>query len=49
MGRLEEARGIINRLRAITSVVMSDANHLRKAAHRELYLSGLHLATGETA
>jgi hypothetical protein len=29
--------------------VMPDARHLRNAEHRELLLSGLRLATGETA
>jgi adenylate cyclase len=49
MGRLNEAREIVERLRTITSVVMPDARHLRNAEHRELLLSGLRLATGETA
>ena len=47
MGRLDEARGIIRRLRAITSVVIPDASFLRNAEHCELFLSGLHLAAGE--
>ena len=48
MGRLTEAREIITRLRAISSVVVPDAGHLRSAEQRELYLSGLRLAAGET-
>ena len=48
MGRLDDAREIVERLRAITSVVMPDAGHLRNAEHRELFLSGLRLAAGET-
>jgi adenylate cyclase len=48
MGRLDEAREIVARLRAITSVVIPDASFLRNAAHRELYLSGLRLAAGGT-
>ena len=48
MGRLDEAREIVTRLRAITSVVIPDASYLRNAEHRELYLSGLRLAAGET-
>jgi adenylate cyclase len=46
MDRLEEARGIIERLRGITSVAGS-ATWLRKAEDRELLLSGLRLAAGE--
>jgi len=47
MGRLDDAREIVARLRAITSVVMPDASYLRDAEHRELLLSGLRLAAGE--
>jgi adenylate cyclase len=47
MGRLDEARGVVARLRAITSVVIDDPNYLRNLEHRELYLSGLRLAAGE--
>jgi adenylate cyclase len=49
MGRLDDAREIVERLRAITSVVILDPRFLRNAEHRELYLSGLRLAAGETA
>jgi adenylate cyclase len=48
MGRLDDAREIVGRLRAITSVVIPDASFLRNAEHRELFLSGLRLAAGET-
>jgi adenylate cyclase len=48
MGRLDEAREIVERLRTITSVVIPDASFLRNAEHRELFLSGLRLAAGET-
>ena len=48
MGRLDEAREIVARLRAITSVVIPDASFLRDPEHRELFLSGLRLAMGET-
>jgi len=48
MGRLDEAREIVDRLRAITPAVIADASYLRNAGHRELYLSGLRLAAGET-
>jgi TolB-like protein len=49
MGRLEEARATLARLRAISSVVIPDARNLRNPEHRELFLSGLRLAAGETA
>ena len=48
MGRLDDAREIVTRLRAITSVVAPDLSYLRNAEHRELFLSGLRLAAGET-
>jgi adenylate cyclase len=47
MGRFDDAREIVERLRAITSVVVPDASYLRKPEHRELLLSGLRLAAGE--
>jgi adenylate cyclase len=47
MGRLDEAREIVERLRAITSVVIAEASFYRKAEHRELLVSGLRLAMGE--
>jgi adenylate cyclase len=46
MGRLDEAREIVTRLRAITSVVIPDASYLRSPEHRELFLSGLRIAVG---
>lgn len=46
MGRLAEAREILVRLRAISSVVIPDAGYMRNLEHRELFLSGLRLATG---
>jgi adenylate cyclase len=50
MGRLDEARDVVRRLRAITPAVMPpDIMYLRNAQHRELYLSGLRLAAGEAA
>jgi adenylate cyclase len=48
LGRLVNARAIVERLRAITPVIIPDASYLRNAEHRELYLSGLRLAAGET-
>ena len=47
MGRLGEAREIIERLRTLTDVVVPHATHWRNAEHRELYLEGLRLAAGE--
>jgi hypothetical protein len=47
MGRLYDAREIVTRLRAITSIVTPDASFLRNDGHRELFLSGLRLAAGE--
>jgi TolB-like protein/class 3 adenylate cyclase/tetratricopeptide (TPR) repeat protein len=49
MGRLEEARAIIERLRTICPVVVPELNHFRNPKHRELILSGLRLAAGEAA
>ena len=48
IGRLDDAREVVTRLRAITSVVIPDRTNLRNPGHRELYLSGLRLAAGET-
>jgi TolB-like protein/class 3 adenylate cyclase/Flp pilus assembly protein TadD len=48
MGQLDDAREIVARLRAITPVVIPDAHYLRNAGHRELLLSGLRLAAGDT-
>ena len=47
MGRLDDAREVVARLRVITPVVMPPPNYLRNPEHRELYLSGLRLAAGE--
>ncbi len=47
MGRLEDARAIVERLRAINPVVVPDADYMRNSDHRELLLSGLRLVIGE--
>ena len=47
MGRLGDARAIVERLRAITSAVIPDLGYQRNAEYRELLLSGLRLAAGE--
>jgi adenylate cyclase len=44
MGRLDDAREIVTRLRALTSNVVPDAGQLRNPEQRELLLSGLRLA-----
>jgi len=47
LGRLDDAREMVERLRAITLSVMPDTSYLRNPEHRELLLSGLRLAAGE--
>jgi adenylate cyclase len=47
MGRLDEAREVVKRLRAITSLVVPSSTYLRTPEHREFFLSGLRLAAGE--
>jgi len=48
MGRLKEAREVVARLRVITPNVMPTVRLLRNPNHRELFLSGLRMAIGET-
>jgi pentatricopeptide repeat protein len=47
MGRLDKAREIVRRLRAITPAVMEPATRYRNPELRELFLSGLRLAASE--
>jgi TolB-like protein len=47
MGRLEEARAVIERLRLLTPAVIPRLVPWRNQEQRELYLSGLRLAAGE--
>ena len=47
MGRLDEAREIVQRLRALTPLVVPSAPHWRNPEQRELYLAGLRLAADE--
>jgi TolB-like protein len=49
MGRLDEAREAVRRLRAITPAVMEPGTRYRNPELRELFLSGLRLATGEAS
>ena len=46
MGRLDEARAIVARLRTITPLVIPSELPWRKPEDRELLLSGLRLAAG---
>jgi TolB-like protein len=47
MGRLDEARDVVARLRAITRLVVpTNPSYFRVPEHRELFLSGLRLAAG---
>jgi adenylate cyclase len=48
MERLDEAREIVKRLRSITPVVVPTLIPYRNPEDRELYLSGLRLAAGES-
>jgi TolB-like protein/class 3 adenylate cyclase len=48
MGRLDDARETFRRLQAITPNVLLSIVPYRNAEHRELFLSGLRLAAGET-
>jgi TolB-like protein/class 3 adenylate cyclase len=47
MGRLDEARETVQRLRSMTPILVPAATHWRNTEHRELLLSGLRLAAGE--
>ena len=47
MGRLDEARAIVARLRTITPLVVPSDLPYRNPEDRELFLSGLRLAAGE--
>ncbi len=47
IGHLDEARAIVDRLRAITPLVVPSNLPWRNPEDRELYLSGLRLAAGE--
>jgi adenylate cyclase len=49
MGLLDEAREVITRLRVINPVIVPSIVPYRNPEHRELFLSGLRLAAGETA
>jgi tetratricopeptide (TPR) repeat protein len=46
MGRLDEARATVAKLRALTPLVVPRDQPWRNPEHRELFLSGLRLAAG---
>jgi pentatricopeptide repeat protein len=48
-GRLDEAREIVRRLRAITPAVMETGTRYRNPELRELFLSGLRMAASEAS
>jgi hypothetical protein len=48
MGRLDEARAVVERLCAIVPVVVTNAGYILNLEHREIFLSGLRLAASET-
>ncbi len=47
MGRLDDAREAMRRLRAVTSLAIPDLSYLRNPEYRELLLSGLQMAAEE--
>ncbi len=47
MGRIDEARQVVTRLRAITPMVIPEETNYRIPEHRDLFLSGLRLAIGD--
>jgi hypothetical protein len=47
MGRLDDAREIVSRLRALTPAVMEPGTRYRNPELRALFLSGLRLAAEE--
>jgi len=49
LGRLEEAREMVRRLRELTAEVVPSASHWRNPEQRGLFRSGLRLAAGEDA
>jgi hypothetical protein len=47
MGRINEASGMIQRLKELTPVVAPEVSQWRKEEDREFYLTGLRLAAGD--
>jgi adenylate cyclase len=49
LGRLADARQIVERLRRMTPRLLDDFSYFRNSEHRELFQSGLRIAIGEAA
>ena len=49
MGRIPEAQQIADHMRVLNLSVLESGTRYRNPEYRELYLSGLHLAAGETS
>ena len=49
MGRLDEAREVVTRLRSLTPVVVPRTTRFRNPEHRQLLLSGLRMAAGKAS
>jgi len=49
LGRIDEAREVVERLRSFTPMVVPPEIPYRREAHREVYFTGLRLAAGEAA
>jgi hypothetical protein len=47
LGRIDDAREVVARLRAITPAIVPKATPYRDPAQREMFLSGLRLAASE--
>ena len=47
MGRLDDARQMVEEVRSFTPDVIQGADYLRNPEHRELFLSGLRIACGD--
>jgi TolB-like protein len=47
MGRIDDAREAVEKLRTLTNLVVPNASHWRNKEIREFYLAGLRLASGE--
>jgi adenylate cyclase len=48
MGRLDDAQKVVERLRALTPLIVPSFSQFRNPEHREFFLSGLRLAAGES-
>jgi adenylate cyclase len=48
LGRMDNARDVVSRLRAITPAIVPKVTNYRDPAQREMFMSGLRVAAGET-